>query len=79
MNIIETTVKPTPPPRTFSIELTENELMNLALILGTHRPADIRNIIDNNHWEAKEFPGIKYESGQGMYDTISAILKKKQS
>lgn len=76
MNITETTVKPTPPPRTFSIEFTENQLMNLGLALGNIIPTEMRKSVENNDWRAQVFPGIVYEDNL-LYDKILNALKPK--
>ncbi len=75
MKIIETTVKPTPPPRTFTIEFTENQLMNLGLALGTIIPNDLKRMIEENAWTTKVFPGIVYEDNC-LYDKILTALRQ---
>lgn len=66
----------TPPPveRTFTIELTENQLKNLGLALGTIVPNEMKKLIDDKDWRAKTFPGIVYENDY-LYDKIIDILK----
>ena len=71
MKITETTPKPV--QRTFSIELTENQLMNLGLELGTIIPNDIESLVQNKDWSALVFPGIVYERLH-LYEKILDIL-----
>ena len=75
MIITETTPKPV--QRTFSIELTENQLMNLGLELGTIIPNDIERLVRNKEWPVMVFPGIVYER-LDLYDAILDILKKNR-
>jgi len=72
MKIIETT--PPPVERTFTIELTENQLKNLGLAMGTIIPNAMKKLINDKTWQAKVFPGIVYEDPH-LYDKIVDVFK----
>ena len=71
MKLIETT-KPT--QRTFTLELTENELANLAIALGKISPNDIKKTIEDKSWETRYFPNVVYERSY-LYDRIVEMFK----
>jgi hypothetical protein len=73
MQITETTPKVTPPPRTFNIELTHNQLKLLAIIVGRCSPSDIQSTVRNRRNE-KSLKGLEYEDIHVMYDTFLGAL-----
>jgi hypothetical protein len=73
MKITETTPKVTPPPRTFNIELTHNQLKLLTTIVGRSSPSDIQSTILNKRNE-KLLKGMEYEDVHVMYDTFLGAL-----
>lgn len=72
MKITETTK---PVERTFTIEFTKNQLMNLGLALGTIIPNEMKRIIDDDSWEREPFPGIVFEDTTTLYTKIIDIIK----
>lgn len=70
MEITETTK---PVERTFTIELTENQLKNLGVILGDSIPNCVKDSIAGVY--KSTFPGIVYENTLPLYERIVDIFK----
>ncbi len=70
MKITETTK---PVERTFTIELTENQLKNLGLALGTTMPSRLARMIKEGDF-IEDFRDTVYEDC-GLYEKIIDIFK----
>ena len=69
MKITDTTPKPL--ERTFTIELTENEFKNIALIVGTSIPHTIQKMVEENHHNVQYLGGnITYISTVRLYSEM---------
>lgn len=75
MKITDTTPKPS--ERTFTIELTENELKNITLILGRSIPNTIRKDIEDNSLNVRVLGGMTFIPPIVFYDKFeNAIINK---
>lgn len=72
MKITETT----PVKRSFTIELSEDELKMITLIVGDTNTEDIKKKIDNNTWEVKVLGDMNYVSPNGIYNSLKYAIKK---
>jgi hypothetical protein len=72
MKITDTTPK---PERTFTIELTENELKNITLIIGQEAPYNTIKMIKENHWAVEVLGEMTY--CDSFYDTFKDALANK--
>ena len=75
MKITETTPKVTPPPRTFSIELTHNQLKLLAIIVGHTVPDNVKIDIANSKFRGGLYDA-EYENICDMYEFLAEAAKK---
>ena len=74
MKITNTTPKPV--ERTFTIELTENELKNITLIIGSAYPHKVETRIDSGDL-IPELKGIRHINPSHTYSKLLSALNAK--
>lgn len=75
MKISDTTPKPV--ERTFTIELTENELKNITLIIGLSTPNVLKKMIEMDNWNVKVLGGMTFINPNDYYDKFKDAITNK--